>query len=189
MKATHSHGKADYIGILGSVLVHHPLPAYACSGIWLNVMRSHHAHAGLLSLDYFFILINGIAVYYATRNHKSCRYGLILWGAFAVFSVSLILEGTASDLHLAGLRRLRITDHRPSAQSVYLPDCPEVEAETGFLTLLVVLHFKSAQIRPYRPFPVQFVFKNGFTQIGHKRKPDRIVIVFIIIENLHRSLQ
>jgi hypothetical protein len=47
----------------------------------------------MLSLDYFFILINGIAVYYATRNHKSLPVRIILWGALVLFSTSLILEG------------------------------------------------------------------------------------------------
>ncbi|MCE7065342.1 MerC domain-containing protein [Dyadobacter sp. CY326] len=90
MKASHSHSKADYIGILGSVLciVHCLLvPALA-----FGTTMSHHAHAGLVSLDYLFILINGVAVFYATRNHKSLAVRAILWGALAIFSVSLILE-------------------------------------------------------------------------------------------------
>jgi hypothetical protein len=92
MKASHSHGKADYIGILGSVLciIHCLLmPALAFGSSY----ASHHEHAGMLSLDYFFILINGIAVYYATRNHKSIPVRIILWGALVLFSTSLILEG------------------------------------------------------------------------------------------------
>ena len=95
MKATHSHSKADYIGILGSVLciVHCLLmPALAFG----TTMTSHHEHAGLLSLDYLFILINGVAVFFATRNHKSLLVRSILWGALAVFSVSLIFEAKHS---------------------------------------------------------------------------------------------
>ncbi len=93
MKASHSHGKADYIGILGSVLciIHCLLmPALAFG----STFASHHQHAGMLSLDYFFILVNGVAVYYATRNHKSLPVRILLWGALTIFSVSLILEGT-----------------------------------------------------------------------------------------------
>jgi hypothetical protein len=91
MKATHSHSKADYIGILGSVLciIHCLLvPALAFG----TTMTSHHSHAGYVSLDYLFILINGVAVFYATRNHKSLPVRVILWGALALFAVSLILE-------------------------------------------------------------------------------------------------
>ena len=92
MKAAHSHGKADYIGILGSVLctIHCMLvPALAFG----STVFSKHTHTGLISLDYFFILVNGVAVYYATRNHKSLPIRLLLWGALIIFSVSLIFEG------------------------------------------------------------------------------------------------
>ncbi|MCF2491156.1 MerC domain-containing protein [Dyadobacter sp. CY347] len=91
MKAEHSHSKADYIGILGSVLciVHCLLmPALAFG----TTMTAHHDHAGLISLDYLFILINGVAVYFATKNHKSVAVRTILWGSLALFSVSLIFE-------------------------------------------------------------------------------------------------
>jgi hypothetical protein len=93
MKAVHSHGKADYIGILGSVLciIHCLLvPALAFGS---TVATHSHSHIGLISLDYLFILINGIAVYYATREHRSTGIRVLLWGALAIFSVSLIFEG------------------------------------------------------------------------------------------------
>ena len=95
MKASHSHGKADYIGIVGSVLciIHCMLvPALAFGS---GLVYDHHAHTGLLSLDYFFILINGIAVYYATRDHKSILIRSVLWTALTIFSVSLIFEGSS----------------------------------------------------------------------------------------------
>lgn len=91
MKAEHSHSKADYIGILGSVLciVHCLLmPALAFG----TTMTAHHEHAGLLSLDYLFIVINAVAVYFATKNHKSVVVRTILWGSLLLFSVSLIFE-------------------------------------------------------------------------------------------------
>jgi hypothetical protein len=94
MKSTRSHGKADYIGILGSILciIHCLLvPALAFGS---SMAHDHHAHAGLLSLDYFFILVNGIAVYFATRAHKSWPIRLLLWGALSIFAVSLIFEAS-----------------------------------------------------------------------------------------------
>ncbi|TLV00751.1 MerC domain-containing protein [Dyadobacter luticola] len=92
MKVAHSHNKADYIGILGSVLciIHCLLmPALAFG----STFASGHDHTGFRSLDYFFILINGLAVFYATRNHKSLPLGILLWGALTLFSASLIFEG------------------------------------------------------------------------------------------------
>ncbi|MCE6988208.1 MerC domain-containing protein [Dyadobacter sp. CY323] len=92
MKTEHSHNKADYIGILGSVLciVHCMLvPALAFG----STVATHHAHNGLRTLDFFFIGINGLAVFYATRNHKSLPLNILLWSALMIFSVSLLFEG------------------------------------------------------------------------------------------------
>lgn len=92
MKATHSHNKADYIGILGSVLciIHCMLVPVLAFG---SSVASHHSHTGLRSLDFFFILINGLAVFFATRHHSSLPLRILLWGALAIFSASLIFEG------------------------------------------------------------------------------------------------
>jgi len=102
MKNTQGHGKADYIGIAGSVLciVHCLLvPALALGS---SFSHNHHSSAGLLSLDYFFILINAIAVYYATRDHKSLPLRILLWGALSLFSVSLIFENQNGIFTLLG---------------------------------------------------------------------------------------
>jgi len=95
MKVTHAHSKADYIGIVGSVLciIHCMLvPALAFSS---TLLHDHDSRTGLLSLDYLFILVNGFAVYFATREHKSMPIRALLWGAMALFSVSLIFEGSS----------------------------------------------------------------------------------------------
>jgi hypothetical protein len=92
MKPTRANGKADYIGIAGSVLcILHCLivPTLAFSS---TLAHSHHADSSLISLDYFFILVNGIAVFYATRDHKSLPLRIFLWGALSLFAVSLIFE-------------------------------------------------------------------------------------------------
>ena len=102
MKATHSHGKADYIGIAGSILcIIHCLmvPALAFGS---TLAHKPHAHVGLVSLDYVFILINGAAVFYATREHKSLPLRILLWGALVVFAVSLIFEGHAPVFTILG---------------------------------------------------------------------------------------
>lgn len=93
MKAAHSHNnKADYIGITGSILcIIHCLLVPAIS-IGSSLERMHTHQAGLLSLDLLFIAINGIAVFYATKDHKSLPLRIFLWGALGIFSISILFE-------------------------------------------------------------------------------------------------
>ncbi|GHB58422.1 MerC domain-containing protein [Persicitalea jodogahamensis] len=96
----HSHGKADYVGIVGSVLclIHCLItPALAIGG---SLSVHDHPAGGLL--NYFFILFNGIAVYFATRDHKIPVLRLFLWSAFVLFSCSLLLETHNPAFHLMG---------------------------------------------------------------------------------------
>lgn len=84
--------KADYIGITGSVLciIHclvTPILLVSTSLLDNNALRF-----GYLSLDYVFIGVNIIAVYFATRHHSSSVIKLALWGFLALFSVAIILE-------------------------------------------------------------------------------------------------
>ncbi|WP_247236921.1 MerC domain-containing protein [Telluribacter sp. SYSU D00476] len=92
----HTHGRADYVGIAGSLLciVHCLLTPVLAVGSSLTV--DDHTIAGFLHLDYLFVLVNGLAVYYATRGHKFPLVKLILWLAFGLFAVSILLEGTAT---------------------------------------------------------------------------------------------
>lgn len=88
----HTHGKADYIGITGSILclVHCLVtPALAVGS---SLATDHHMEGGFFNLDYIFIVINGIAVYYATRDHKLAVLRVFMWCSFLLFSVSLLLE-------------------------------------------------------------------------------------------------
>lgn len=88
----HSHGKADFVGIAGSLLclIHCLItPALAIGG---SLSAHEQLAVGPLHLDYFFILINGVAVYFATRDHKIPVLQLFLWSSFVLFSSSLLLE-------------------------------------------------------------------------------------------------
>ncbi len=88
----HSHSKADFMGIAGSVLclIHCLItPILAMGG---SLSAHSHTIGGVIDLDYFFILINGIAVYFATREHRIPALRVFLWGSFLLFAVSLILE-------------------------------------------------------------------------------------------------
>ncbi|GAB2779560.1 hypothetical protein GCM10027275_23880 [Rhabdobacter roseus] len=88
----HPHRRADYLGIVGSVLclVHCLVtPALAVGS---SLLVEHEAHVGSIPLDYLFILVNGLAVYYATRSHEAKWLKNVLWAAYLLFSVSLVLE-------------------------------------------------------------------------------------------------
>lgn len=90
----HSHGKADYMGIAGSILclIHCLVTPALALGSSLSVHS--HAAGGVFNFDYLFILVNGIAVYFATREHRIPALRLFLWGSWLLFSVSLLLENS-----------------------------------------------------------------------------------------------
>lgn len=88
----HAHTRADYFGILGSVLcIVHCLvtPALMLGVTWFG---EGLLKADLHKYDLLFVLINGLAVFYATRGHSIRWINLLLWGAWALFGISLLLE-------------------------------------------------------------------------------------------------
>jgi hypothetical protein len=97
----HSHGKADYIGIAGSLLclVHCLVTPALAMGTTLSV---GHAEEGVFNFDYFFILLNGAAIYYATREHKLPQLRVFMWVSFALFSISLLLERQSHSFEVLG---------------------------------------------------------------------------------------
>jgi hypothetical protein len=95
MSKNHSHNKADLVGISGSVLclVHCLLSPALLLGSSLANEHTHHVHGdGLTQLDWIFVLINGLAVYYATKGHRSPSLRLFMWLSFSLFALSLLLE-------------------------------------------------------------------------------------------------
>lgn len=93
MKADVVDRKADYIGIAGSVLcIIHCLAAPALV-VTSSLLRTDATlQAGFLSLDYAFIAVNIVAVYFATRHHSTSGIRAALWGFLLLFSISLLLE-------------------------------------------------------------------------------------------------
>jgi hypothetical protein len=96
------HGNADYVGITGSILciIHcivTPILAVSSSVFLKDTMTE-----GMHLLGYVFVIVNGVAVYYATRHTHSARLNQFLWGAFALFAVSIILEETNEAFHYLG---------------------------------------------------------------------------------------
>jgi succinate dehydrogenase/fumarate reductase cytochrome b subunit len=94
MKTTALTSKADYIGITGSFLcLIHCLatPILLVSSAWLK--QSEGLRNTYLSLDYVFIGVNIIAVYFATRNkHATKAIRVALWASLAVFTVAILFE-------------------------------------------------------------------------------------------------
>lgn len=84
--------KADYIGIAGSVLCLIHCLAAPVLVMTSNLLRDDTLRAGFLSLDYVFIAVNIIAVYFATRHHSSSIIRTALWSFLLLFAIGLILE-------------------------------------------------------------------------------------------------
>jgi hypothetical protein len=92
MKLEVLNGKADYIGISGSVLcIIHCLitPVLLVSSSFLT---NDTVRVGFLSLDYIFIGINILAVYFATRHFTTPVIKISLWFFLTVFAVAILLE-------------------------------------------------------------------------------------------------
>lgn len=90
----------DKVGIVGSVLcLIHCLaaPFVAITG---TALADHwHAGDGVFSLDHLFIIVNGFAVYFATKHVAAKIVKWILWFAFALFATSLLLESKGEIFH------------------------------------------------------------------------------------------
>lgn len=87
--------KADYIGITGSVLcIIHCLitPILLLTS---SVFQNSTIRVGYLSLDYVFIGVNIVAVYFATRHYAAPVIKKSLWGFLALFTIALLLEDEA----------------------------------------------------------------------------------------------
>jgi len=92
MKTDFFSRKADYIGITGSVLciIHCMItPILLMSSA---LLQDEHVRFGYLSLDYIFIGINIVAVYFATRHYALPVIKKALWGFLALFSIAILLE-------------------------------------------------------------------------------------------------
>ena len=98
----HSHGKADYMGIAGSILC--LIHCLVTPALALGSSLSVHSHAvgGVFNFDYLFILVNGIAVYFATREHRIPALRIFLWSSWLLFSVSLLLENSHPFFQIMG---------------------------------------------------------------------------------------
>ena len=95
MKLNFVDKKADYIGITGSVLCVIHCMAAPILVMTAGFLRDDTLRIGFLGLDYVFIAVNIVAVYFATRHHTSPAIRLALWSFLALFAVSLLLENVS----------------------------------------------------------------------------------------------
>ncbi|HEX9956478.1 MAG TPA: MerC domain-containing protein [Fibrella sp.] len=84
--------KADYIGITGSVLCLIHCLAAPVVVMTSSLLRDDTLRTGFLSLDYVFIAINIVAVYFAARQHTSSAIRTALWSFLFLFTLGLLLE-------------------------------------------------------------------------------------------------
>ena len=96
------HGNADYIGITGSVLCIIHCIATPVLAVSSSLFLKDTLAEGMHLLGYVFILVNGVAVYYATRRTHSVRLSQFLWGSFALFAAAIILEEKVEAFHYLG---------------------------------------------------------------------------------------
>lgn len=84
--------KADYIGITGSVLciIHCLITPILL--MTTALLQDEQLRIGYLSLDYVFIGVNIIAVYFATRHYAPPLIKKSLWGFLSLFTIALLLE-------------------------------------------------------------------------------------------------
>lgn len=87
--------KADYLGIAGSVLcIVHCLitPVIIMTSTF---MKDDLVRTSVLGLDYVFIGVNIMAVYFATRHATSPAVKTALWSFLVLFAGALLLENTS----------------------------------------------------------------------------------------------
>lgn len=102
MKTEEAHNKADYVGITGSVLCLIHCMATPVLLMTSNLLKDELIRSSFLSLDYLFIGINIVAVYYATRHNGSNLIRTSLWGFLALFALAITLEDVSPIFEYTG---------------------------------------------------------------------------------------
>lgn len=91
MKMKILRDRADYLGITGSLLCLIHCLATPILLLTSTLVRHDTLRMGYVSLDYFFIGLNIIAVYFASlQTTQLIRRSL--WGFLGVFAVGIVLE-------------------------------------------------------------------------------------------------
>ncbi|MGV3561071.1 MerC domain-containing protein [Larkinella arboricola] len=102
MRVEELNRKADYIGISGSILcIIHCLitPVLLVS---TSLLTNDTVRIGFLSLDYVFIGVNALAVYFATRHFTTPAVKIGLWFFLSVFALAILLEDVSETFEYIG---------------------------------------------------------------------------------------
>ncbi len=102
MKIDFFQRKADYIGITGSVLCAIHCLITPVLLMTSSVLKHDTLRFGYLSLDYVFIAVNIVAVFFATRHYGSPVIKRFLWSFLALFTVAILLEDVNEVFELVG---------------------------------------------------------------------------------------
>lgn len=94
--------KADYIGITGSVLCLIHCLVTPVLLMTTALLRNEQLRVGFLTLDYVFIGVNIVAVYFATKGHGSPAIKRALWGFLTLFAIGILLEDVGETFRLIG---------------------------------------------------------------------------------------
>ena len=94
--------KADYLGITGSVLciIHCLITPLLL--MTTAALHDEHLRIGYLSLDYIFIGVNIMAVYFATKSTTSLAIKRSLWGFLTLFAMGIMFEDVDHTFRLIG---------------------------------------------------------------------------------------
>ncbi len=93
---------ADWLGISASglCLIHCALTPllFTAKPLYYGMIgRQVHNHGAWAALDYVFLILSFLAVWYAARNTSFITLKWVLWAAWIAFTIGLLLES----MHLA----------------------------------------------------------------------------------------
>jgi len=94
--------RADYIGITGSVLCMIHCLITPVLLMTSALLADDALRIGYLSLDYVFIGVNMVAVYFATRHNISPAIKLSLWSFLGLFTIAILLEDVSEVFEYVG---------------------------------------------------------------------------------------
>ena len=88
---------ADWLGISASglCLVHCALTPliFTAKPLYYGMIgKQVHHHGAWAALDYVFLVLSFLAVWYSARNTPFTSLKWVLWGAWTVFAIGLLLE-------------------------------------------------------------------------------------------------
>ncbi|MEO0340777.1 MAG: MerC domain-containing protein [Bacteroidota bacterium] len=97
MKLNRNVDYSDFMGVAASALctIHcalSPLLFMTKPAVIQTFGRPAHSHDAWASLDYIFLILSLIAVWYSSEHTANDNLSWVLWGAWSLFAIGLFLE-------------------------------------------------------------------------------------------------